>query len=61
MNIADLVTIAADSAAFVTIDDYTLFCRNYLEFVDNGLQAVIVAQNEPNYNFYQLETMATTM
>ncbi len=30
-----------------------MFCREYLEFVENGLQATIVAQNEPNYSFYQ--------
>lgn len=53
MNISDLVSIAADSTVFTTIDDYTSFCLKYLEFVESGLQAVIVAQNETNYHFYQ--------
>lgn len=53
MKISDLVAVAADSTVFATIDDYTAFCRNYLEFVERGLQAVIVSQNETSYNFYQ--------
>jgi hypothetical protein len=53
MRISDLVLLAEDSTRFATIDDYISFCRRYLEFIASGLQAVIVAQNETNYNFYQ--------
>lgn len=33
--------------------DYSAFCEAYLTFIFDGLQAVIVSQNENNYRFFQ--------
>jgi hypothetical protein len=48
-----LVEWAKDKSRFMSVDDYSLFCEEYLSFVFNGLQAVIVSQNENHYRFFQ--------
>lgn len=53
MTLKQLVDIATDKNRFLSIADYIDFCLNYLEFVKNGLQAVIVSRNENNYRFFQ--------
>lgn len=53
MTLDDLVTRAADKQNFTRLEDYTTFCLRYLEFAADGLQAVIVSQNENHYHFYQ--------
>ena len=53
MNLHELIDAANDKRNFISIDDYANFCRNYLEFIFDGLQAVIVSRNENNYNFFQ--------
>ncbi|MBD1212329.1 MAG: hypothetical protein AN487_16600 [Anabaena sp. CRKS33] len=53
MRLEDLVNHAVDKENFQTIQNYISFCRNYLEFIANGLQARIVSQNENHYQFYQ--------
>lgn len=53
MNLQDLITTATDKTKFLAITNYIDFCRHYLDFISTGLQAVIVAQNEPNYRFFQ--------
>ena len=53
MNLAQLKDRAKNKENFVKIDDYASFCRDYLEFVYSGLQAVIVSRNENNYRFFQ--------
>lgn len=53
MNLAQLVEWAQDKNRFQSIDDYSAFCEEYLDFILNGLQAVIVSQNENNYQFFQ--------
>jgi hypothetical protein len=53
MNLRQLVAVASDKERFKTISAYVDFCLRYLEFVADGLQAVIVSRNEPNYRFYQ--------
>jgi hypothetical protein len=54
MNLADLVSQASDKARFQSVGDYLDFCARYLEFVRHGgVQAVILAQNEPQYQFLQ--------
>ena len=53
MNLADLVAHATDKDRFRTIESYIAFCSMYLEFVETGLQARIVAQNETHYQFFQ--------
>ncbi|HAS50914.1 MAG TPA: hypothetical protein DCS21_03920, partial [Gammaproteobacteria bacterium] len=53
MNIQDLVEYATDKERFETIEDYINFCIRYLEYIENGLQARIVSQNESHYEFFQ--------
>lgn len=53
MNLNELIESARNKTNFATVEDYANFCRNYLEFIRNGLQAVIVSQNENHYRFFQ--------
>ncbi|MBZ0278689.1 MAG: hypothetical protein K8I60_21250 [Anaerolineae bacterium] len=53
MKLDDLVTTALNKDHFRSLEDYIRFTEQYLEFAANGLQAVIVSQNENHYRFYQ--------
>lgn len=53
MSLRDLVARAQDKTQFTTVAEYIDFCERYLEFAEDGLQAVIVSQNENHYRFYQ--------
>jgi len=53
MSLADLVAHATDKERFHTVDNYLTFCARYLEYVETGLQARIVSQNESHYQFFQ--------
>ena len=53
MTLGMLVEWAQNKARFKTIEDYALFCENFLVFIEQGLQAVIVSQNENHYRFFQ--------
>ncbi|MCL2851952.1 MAG: hypothetical protein FWE20_02820 [Defluviitaleaceae bacterium] len=53
MILEQLVNRASDKTKFENIADYIDFCRDYLQFVLDGLQAVIVSRNETHYRFYQ--------
>lgn len=53
MKLVDLVNYAADKKRFETLAHYIDFCARYLEYVDTGLQARIVSQNESHYQFFQ--------
>jgi hypothetical protein len=53
MNLTDLVAHATDKKRFHTVDNYITFCARYLEYVETGLQARIVSQNESHYQFFQ--------
>lgn len=53
MNLTDLVAHATDKERFHTVDNYIAFCARYLEYVETGLQARIVSQNESHYQFFQ--------
>lgn len=53
MSLIDLVTTATDKSNFLSLNNYIDFCTRYLDFVAEGLQAVIVSQNENHYQFYQ--------
>lgn len=53
MSFSDLVNHATDKERFHTIQQYLDFCIRYLEYVDTGLQARIVSQNESHYQFFQ--------
>ncbi|WP_205422981.1 hypothetical protein [Chromobacterium rhizoryzae] len=53
MSISDLVNYATDKERFHSIENYIDFCTRYLEYVETGLQARIVSQNEIHYQFFQ--------
>lgn len=53
MKLSDLVNHATDKERFHSIKHYIDFCARYLEYVDTGLQARIVSQNESHYQFFQ--------
>lgn len=53
MSLSDLVSHATDKERFQTVEHYIDFCARYLEYVDTGLQARIVSQNESHYQFFQ--------
>jgi len=53
VSLRDLVDRAQDKIRFTTVAEYIDFCERYLDFAENGLQAVIVSQNENHYRFYQ--------
>ena len=52
-NLKKIIAQAADKSRFKTIADYIDFCARYLEFIEAGLQARIVSQNESHYQFFQ--------
>jgi hypothetical protein len=53
MSLADLIAYATDKDRFQSVESYIDFCRRYLAFVEHGLQARIVSQNESHYQFFQ--------
>ncbi len=55
MSLTALVGHATEKIRFQTIQDYIEFCRRYLQFIETGLQARIVSQNENHYQFYQYQ------
>lgn len=55
MKLEKLVSAATDKQNFLSIADYTKFCREFLIFLTDGLQATIVSQNENHYRFYQFK------
>ena len=46
MKLDDIVAHATNKAKFLSLNNYIAFCTSYLEFVETGLQARIVSQNE---------------
>ncbi|MCC6125656.1 MAG: hypothetical protein IT426_11885 [Pirellulales bacterium] len=55
MNLKQLLTKASRKENFTRLSDYLDFCVRFLEFVEEGLQAVIISQNEQHYCFYQFK------
>jgi hypothetical protein len=53
MKLSSLLKKATDKGYFVNIQGYVDFCSDYLTFISNNLQAIIVSQNENQYRFYQ--------
>ena len=53
MSLTQLVNHATNKERFNSIEDYIDFCTRYLEYVDTGLQARIISQNESHYQFFQ--------
>jgi len=53
MTLKKLVQLASDKERFTSLETYISFCRSYLDYVAGNLQATIVAQREPHYQFFQ--------
>jgi hypothetical protein len=53
MNLKQLVNKAKDKSNFVDLKAYIKFCDEYLNFINDNLQAIIVSQNENHYQFFQ--------
>src|SRR5258708_9914620 len=53
MKLDELISQATDKARFQSIENYTAFGRRYLDYIETGLQARIVSQNESHYEFFQ--------
>lgn len=53
MSLSTLVSHATDKERFLTVQNYIDFCLRYLEYIETGLQARIVSQNERHYEFFQ--------
>lgn len=53
MSLSDLINHATDKERFHGVEHYIDFCASYLEYVETGLQARIVSQNESHYQFFQ--------
>ena len=53
MNLKQLVNKAKDKNNFVNLNAYIKFCDEYLNYISDNLQAIIVSQNENHYQFFQ--------
>lgn len=53
MTLPQLLALATDKKNFDSLQVYLNFTRHFLEFCADGLQATIVAKNEPRYQFFQ--------
>lgn len=53
MNLKQLVNKAKDKSNFTDLKAYIKFCDEYLNYISDNLQAIIVSQNENHYCFYQ--------
>jgi hypothetical protein len=53
MKLKQLLHKAKDKSNFVNLKAYINFCDEYLNFIRDNLQAIIVSQNENHYHFFQ--------
>jgi hypothetical protein len=53
MNLKQIVNKAKDKSNFTNLKAYISFCDEYLNYIADNLQAIIVSQNENHYRFYQ--------
>ncbi len=53
MNLKQLVNKSKDKSNFNDLKGYVAFCNEYLTYIAENLQAIIVSQNENHYRFYQ--------
>jgi hypothetical protein len=53
MNLKQLVNKAKDKSNFVDLKGYVKFCDEYLNYISDNLQAIIISQNENHYQFFQ--------
>jgi hypothetical protein len=53
MNLKKLVVKAKDKTNFIDLQAFINFSGEYLNYISDNLQAVIISQNENHYQFYQ--------
>jgi len=53
MKLNKIVGMATNKDNFTDLKGYVDFCKIYLDYVSENLQAIIVSQNENYYNFFQ--------
>ena len=53
MSLKELVDKAKDKSNFADLKAYIKFCDEYLHYISDNLQAIIVSQNENHYRFFQ--------
>ena len=53
MNLKQIVNKAKEKNNFVTLKAYIKFCDEYLNYISDNLQAIIISQNENHYQFFQ--------
>jgi hypothetical protein len=53
MTLEQLIDKAKDKGNFTDLKAYINFCDEYLNYISDNLQAIIVSQNENHYQFFQ--------
>lgn len=53
MNLKHLANKVQNKGNFTDLKAYIKFCDEYLNYIEDNLQAIIVSQNENHYRFYQ--------
>lgn len=59
MTITELTAKACNKDNFLKPTDYINFAKQYLEYITDNLQAVIVSKNENHYRFFQYKEEAS--
>ncbi|MCD4745282.1 MAG: hypothetical protein K8R58_03185 [Bacteroidales bacterium] len=58
MTIRQLVKKATNKGNFTNLKGFISFSKEYLSYINDQLQAVIISQNENHYRFYQYDKSA---
>jgi hypothetical protein len=53
MTLKKLIDLASDKERFTTLETYISFCKSYLNYIEENLQARIVSKRENHYQFFQ--------
>ena len=53
MNLKQITNQATDKSNFVDLKAFIKFCNEYLNFISDNLQAIMISQNENHYQFFQ--------
>jgi hypothetical protein len=55
MNLKQLINKAKDKSNFADLKAYIKFCDEYLNFISDNLQAIIVSQNEKPLPIFSIQ------
>lgn len=56
MTLQQIVNKAKDKSNFTDLNGFISFCKEYLDYINDNLQAIIISQNENHYCFYQYDS-----